>query len=349
MRKIRVITAVTCWLILSCLPAETRTIKIATYNVNNLFDAVADGTEYPEYDPQGPYGWNPAMAEIKAANIAKVLSALQADIVCLQEIETGKSLNLLLRKLKAGGQSYPYAAMADKYPTTVKCAVISAWPITAGKEISPGEEMRSILQVTVEIDRRPLILFVNHWKSKQGPESRRLIYANALKGAIDRLDPNTDYIIAGDFNADCDEFISFSGSPDLNDTGGVTGINHVLGTIADGRLITETDLVRPVRDAGHYNLWLELPPHRRWSYLYSGRAHTPDSFLLPRGLYDNRGISYIDNSFDRFDPDFLFDGTKNIFRWQRADKGRGRHLGKGYSDHLPIFALFSTEPFQPRP
>jgi len=23
----------------------------------------------------------------------------------------------------------------------------------------------------------------------------------------------------------------------------------------------------------------------------------------------------------------------------------GRHLGKGYSDHLPIFAYFSTEPF----
>ncbi|CAD7771821.1 MAG: hypothetical protein KIIPBIDF_00327 [Candidatus Methanoperedenaceae archaeon GB50] len=34
-----------------------------------------------------------------------------------------------------------------------------------------------------------------------------------------------------------------------------------------------------------------------------------------------------------------------IYRWQRDKNGMGRHLGKGYSDHLPIFAYFSTEPF----
>ena len=29
-----------------------------------------------------------------------------------------------------------------------------------------------------------------------------------------------------------------------------------------------------------------------------------------------------------------------------TERGRGRHIGNGYSDHLPIFAYFSTEPFR---
>jgi predicted extracellular nuclease len=334
-------------LLLLSASADAASLKIAVYNVNNLFDAVADGTEYPEYDPNGPYGWDRSMADIKATNIARVLTALKADIVCLQEVESRQALDLLLNKLKINATPYPYAAIADKSATTVRCAVISTCPIIDQQELSPGKKMRSILRVTVEYEHHPLILFVNHWKSKQGPESRRVVYARTLEKAISRLDRNADYIIAGDFNANYDEFVTLRDERDLNDTRGRTGINHVLGTIVDNRLVTETDLMHSARRAKHYNLWLELPHDRRWSYIFSGRKTTPDSIILPRGLYDNKGIAYIDNSFDKFDPDFLFDGRRNIFRWQQADKGRGRHLGKGYSDHLPIFALFSIGPFKP--
>jgi hypothetical protein len=66
--------------------------------------------------------------------------------------------------------------------------------------------------------------------------------------------------------------------------------------------------------------------------------------IVSKGLYDSAGISYVDNSFDKFDPDYLFENGR-VFRWQRADRGKGRHLGKGYSDHLPVFAEFSTHPF----
>ena len=34
-----------------------------------------------------------------------------------------------------------------------------------------------------------------------------------------------------------------------------------------------------------------------------------------------------------------------ILRWKRADRGRGRHLGLGYSDHLPVYACLTTGPF----
>ncbi len=328
----------------TCLPVGAGTIKVATYNVNNLFDAVADGTEYPDYDPRGPYGWDRNMADIKAANIARVLTELKADIVCLQEVESRRALALLLARLRRNNVIYPFSAIADNARTTVKCALVSNCPIIDKQEISPGKDMRNILQVTVKQDRHPLVLFVNHWKSKQGPESRRIVYARALKSAVDRLDPGTDYIIAGDFNTNYDEFISIAGNDRLNDTNGQTGINHILGTIKHNRLVMEKDLKHPERDTKHYNLWLELPPYRRWSYNFFGRKNSLDSLILPASLYDDKGFSYIDDSFDRFVPGFLFDHRGAIFRWQQADKGRGRHLGKGYSDHLPIFALFSTEP-----
>ena len=336
------------WLIITGVDVRAGQLKIATYNVDNLFDAVDDGSEYPDYDPNGGCGWGPAMAAVKVANIARVLTGLGADIVCLQEVESRRALDLLLNKLGSLGHPYPHAAMADQAGTTVSCAVISKYPIISQEEISPGKHIRSILKVTVRFEGRPLILFVNHWKSKQGPESRRIVYAEALKKALDRLDRDSDYILIGDFNVNYDEFLTLPDDRRLNDTRGRTGINHVLGTISGRRLVTEADLADAGRVRKHYNLWLEVPAQRRWSHNFFGEKGTLDAILLPRGLYDDRGIAYVDNSFDRYAPDFLFDGRGAIYRWQQDKKGRGRHLGKGYSDHLPVFALFSTDPFQIR-
>ncbi len=339
--------AVFCLLLFVGFPVYAATIKIASYNVDNLFDARADGTEYPDYDPDGPCGWDRHMADLKAAHIARVLTALNADIVGLQEIESRRALDLLLRKLKENDTPYPYAALAEQSQTTVKCAVISRFPLSERREWIPAEHDRSILQVTVTCEGFPLILFVNHWKSKQGPESRRMVYARALKAAVDRLPADADYILIGDFNADYNEYVTFRQNLRLNDTNGLTGINHVLGTVAEGRMVTENMLTGPHTGRRLYNLWLELPPQRRWSYNFFGHKNSPDSIILSRGLYDDKGITYIDNSFDRFDPPFLFDRRGAIFRWQQADRGRGRHLGRGYSDHLPVFAFFSTDSFRP--
>lgn len=36
---------------------EAKTFKVASYNLENLFDLATDGTEYPEYIPNTGYGW----------------------------------------------------------------------------------------------------------------------------------------------------------------------------------------------------------------------------------------------------------------------------------------------------
>ena len=320
--------------------------RVGSYNVENLFDLKHDGTEYPGYIPGGKYGWTPDMLAIKAENLARVLAGLNAQIVALQEVESMEALDHLRAALKKRGLDYPWAAITEKEGTAVRCALLSMYPIAESRDITvPGPANRSILMATIEINDKPLVIFVNHWRSRNAPESHRLVSAEALYKAISALSPATDYILVGDFNANYNEFEIIRGDKRANDTGGRTGINHVLKTVFEDRLVEPDMLLWKPGNRLHYNLWLELAEERRWSYLFFGRPRTLDNFLLPAALFDSQGFSYVKNSFDKFDPHYLFKDGR-IFRWQREDRGRGRHLGKGYSDHLPIYACFARAGFE---
>ncbi len=331
---------------LCCITSiEAKTFKVATYNLENLFDLTRDGTEYQEYIPNTDYGWTKDIANIKYTNIARVIKDLGGDVVALQEVESKKALIALLHKLKDFGVDYPYLEIADLKATPVKCAVLSKFPITEKEEIQVYNKIaRNILKITLDIDGNHLILFINHWKSKRGPESMRIAYAKKLKREIGKLKEDVDFILIGDFNSNYNEYKTFRNSGRLNDTDGITGINHILRTIKDSQMVNEKILTKQDANDYLYNLWLEVSKRRRWSYNFFGKKGSPDNIIVSKGLYDNKGISYSDNSFNKLQANYLFN-RKAVYRWQRAKRGKGRHLGKGYSDHLPIFAYFSTEPF----
>lgn len=325
--------------------AEAETFKVASYNLENLFDLTKDGTEYPEYIPNTASGWTKNIVEIKITNIAKVITDLGAEVIALQEVESKGALILLRNKLKEINVDYPYLEIGNSRATSVECAVLSKFPIINKKEIRvSGGRSRNILKVTLDVDGNPFILFINHWKSKQGPESLRIAYAKKLKTEINNLKENVDFILVGDFNSNYNEYTTFQNIGRLNNTLGITGINHMLETVKNSELVNETTLREQDKNKYLYNLWLELDKAKRWSYNFFGNKNSPDSIIVSKGLYDDLGISYVDNSFDKFAPDYLF--KKNaIYRWQVTKRGKGKHLGEGYSDHLPVFAYFSTEPF----
>ncbi len=335
--------------LLHCITSiEAKTFKVASYNMENLFDLTRDGTEYPEYIPNTGYGWTKDIANIKYTNMARVLNDLGCDVVALQEVESKKALMNLHNKLKDFGVDYPYLEIADSSVTSVKCAVLSKFPIVEKEEIPvnqvDNEIARNILKITLDIDGNRIILFINHWKSKRGPEGMRIAYAKTLKREIDKLKEDVDFVLIGDFNSNYNEYKTFRSSGRLNNTGGITGINHILKTIKDSEMVDEKVITKQAANEYLYNLWLEVSESRRWSYRFFEKKESPDNIIVSKGLYDDKGISYSDNSFNTFQPDYLFKG-KTIYRWQMAASGMGRHLGKGYSDHLPIFAYFSTEPF----
>jgi len=324
---------------------DARTFKIVSYNLENLFDLTRDGTEYPEYIPNTGYGWTKDIANIKYTNMARVIKDLAGDVVALQEVESKKALINLRNRLRDFSVDYPYLEIADNKATVVNCAVLSKFPIVEKKEIEVddinNEIARNILKIMLDIDGNHIILLINHWKSKRGPESMRIVYAKRLRQEIEKLKEGADFILIGDFNSNYNEYETFQNSEKLNDSGGITGINHILGTIQGNEMVNEEMLT-----GGYlYNLWLEIRNARRWSYNFFGKKGSPDSIIVSEGLYDGGGISYEDNSFDKFHPSYLFK-KRAIYRWQKAKNSTGRHLGKGYSDHLPIFAYFSTNPFR---
>ena len=302
-------------------------IKIASYNVENLFDMHYNGSEYNSYLPNR-HNWTNNTLYKKLRNISEVICEMDADIIGLQEIENKNALKLLKKALKRYGCPYRYSAISHKKKSAIQVALLSKIPIETYKDIEVTRALgtRNILEATVSIEGNPLYIFVNHWNSKRSPESKRIISATALKKRLLSLPKDSQYIILGDFNSNYNEYKRV----------GKTGINMVLNSM----LFREQSM----KEGGfrHYNLWLELLPYRRWSYNFYGDKQGLDAILIPPTLFDGKGIDYVSDSFGVFKRAYMFTKEGYTNRWKYK---RGRHLGKGYSDHFPIFALFSTEPY----
>lgn len=324
------------------------TFHAAFYNVENLFDVKDNRSEYPEFLSSS--GWNQILLNKKLENIASVIAAMNVSIIGLCEIENSEVLSLLQKTLKEKKCFYPYSAIADKpFRSATNTAILSRFPIknvnTFPVKTDSGGS-RNILEADINLGKSHLEVFVNHWPSKGHPESFRVAAAQVLNDRLRQLQAQTDYIIMGDLNTDYNEISEFKKSK-LNDTKGITGLNSILGTVCknNGAFLTESELM--AKNAGHYDLWLDLPASRRMSHVFNRRPGTLDHILLPYTLYDSTGVSYLDNSFKvfSFNGKLLKEGIP--YRWQYRWIGKKKvHAGEGYSDHLPIISGFTMHPFR---
>jgi endonuclease/exonuclease/phosphatase family metal-dependent hydrolase len=314
-------------------------VKIASYNVENLFDLHYDGTEYLEYIPETPWKWNRDNYQKKLSNIAKVIIDLNPDIIALQEVENLVALKDLRKELKRQGSYFEHFAITSK-KTTVKTAVLSKIPIVYAKDlrVKSHRAYRSILEVKFKAGDETFYLFNNHWKAKSGPESKRHIYAKALRQRLETLGHDTPVVMLGDFNSHYEEHVVFEKLRKHNDTSGITGINHILKTLCEESPTTLKQLSAKGSDC-YYNLWYDLDVQERWSHIFRNKKEALDHLIISHGMQDGQGIEYQAGSFQPFKPAYLFKG-RYLYRWQKSTKHPKHHLGKGYSDHLPISATF---------
>jgi hypothetical protein len=305
--------------------------KVATYNVENFFDLHYDKTEYKEYIPYTKY-WHKNSYNNKLKNISKTIRDLDADILALQEIESQRTLNSLLKN----HPKYKHSVFYKNKDSAIGLALLSKYKILSSSTIivdKNNKYSRDILKVKILIDNKPLLIYVNHWRSKRAKESKRIVYAMALKKELDKQQTK-DYIILGDLNSNYNEYQTFKYDKKLNDTFNITGINQILNTTYNGNLIRKID-ISTLKEQVHFNTWLEIQKNKRFSAKYKNNNNTPDNILLSKALFDKKNISYINNSFNVFKPKYLFKKNK-IFRWNK-------YKNIGYSDHLPIYAYFSTK------
>ncbi len=303
-------------------------LKIATYNVENLFDLSAKGHKYKEYQPYSKSLWNQKNYKIKLKNIAKVIKDIDADIISLQEIHSLIALKDLRLELKKQGLYYQYYSIASKKATSTKVAILSKIPFVYSKELSvtSSYRYRNILETKFKINNQELYVFTNHWKSKSGPESMRIISAKILRKRLKQIGLDKNIILLGDFNSDYEEYIKFKRKRKHNDTSGKTGINHILRTIELG-------------ESNFYNLWYDTSITNRYTYIFRGKKEALDNIIISSSLLYKANVSYMKGSISNFDKDYLFK-KKNIYRWQMSYGRIKKHKGKGYSDHLPVIAKF---------
>lgn len=314
-----------------------KNFTVASYNVENLFDDVNQGSEYEDYK-LNTHNWTSEMSQIKLNHTAEAICDINSDIIGLQEIENIYVLRKLVAKLGECGLHYKYSAITHKPTAAVQVALLSKYPILQSHQIvtTPNGRNRDILESVINIDGKRLSIFVNHWKSKakDGKESARIKSATILSNYIKSI--NNEYIILGDLNSRYNE--SERIEPRLNDTNGVTAINDIMKTTINNQLIDKS-MVGRIGNGNHINLWSEVAPSKRWNHEFYGEKNTLDHILLPRTLFDNRGIEYVDGSFGVFAPSYLLSSNGRIAYWEMKKK---QHTGEGYSDHLPIKATFTT-------
>ena len=311
-----------------------RILKLATYNVENLFDLTSQKYRYKEYRPNGKSLWNHKNYKIKLLHIAKVIKDIDADIIALQEIGSIKALKDLKLEIKKQGLYYQYMDIADRKNTSIKVAILSKLPFVYSKDLQvrPGYKYRNILETKLRIDSHDLYIFTNHWKAKSGPESMRIVSAKKLRQRILEIGEDKNIILLGDFNSDYEEYIKFKRKRKHNDTYGKTGINHVLKTLEAG-------------NKNFYNLWYDTKSDKRYSYIFKGKKEALDNIIVSSSLLQKENISYIKDSIGNFDKKYLFK-KKNIYRWQMSRGKLKKHKGKGYSDHLPVLARFLFKPIK---
>jgi hypothetical protein len=352
-----------------------RPFTVMVYNVENLFDA--DGKAlFDEYEPQR-YSRQHVLTKLQ--NITRVVAQIDEgrgpDIILFQEIEADQtpgatppdyaailqryawvkigamlgarysaeiadlpSEALLLKAFADAGLAGYTVVAAENVtvaettnPLAQKCVTFTRFPVKAVRS-HPTLDARAILEVQVEVDGAPLYLFNNHWKSGAGDpvsEPTRVANARTLRTRLDEIlqaDPQADIVIGGDFNSQYNHKVRY---PKMK----VTGMNDTLGS--QGNELAVRGVQRDL-----YNTWFELPAAERGSDTYQNEWGTLMQLLITRGLYDYRGVQYVDNSFAVVKVRGLnMDDLGLPVRWSFAGPG-----GMGFSDHFPIVAKFTTVP-----
>jgi hypothetical protein len=360
-----------CLIVLFTAAAVAQPFTVVVYNVENLFDA--DGRAV--YDDYQPAVYQPRHFRTKLLNIAEVLSRFNdgrgPDIILFQEIEVdqtpqpgvdpvevlnryaGRSVADLLSKpnlpvelatlpaevwlLRAladrGLDGYVAVSGSDQgaheggNERAVKVVTFTRFPVRAVRQ-HPIRDARNILETELTVEGATLYVFNNHWKSGASDpalEEVRRQNAQVLRARLDEIlreDPQADIIIGGDFNSHYNQNVRFPGMRP-------TAVNDVLRSQGN-------ELAIRGRDRDLYNLWFELPPEGRGSDTYRGEWGALMQMMITRGLYDYRGVQYVDNSFGvaRF-VGLNADPAGAPVRWQPSGAN-----GAGFSDHLPIQAQF---------
>jgi endonuclease/exonuclease/phosphatase family metal-dependent hydrolase len=193
------------------------TTRVATFNAENLF---AHYNFREDLDPRGARGFTINDLAFDIYNddekriTAHAIREVNADIICLQEVD---NLPLLDRfnSYYLAPLKYRYRLLIDSHdPRQIDVAVMSRYPLShirTHRDERKGNAFlfsRDCLEVQVNVEGKPLHLYVNHCKSmiktREETKKRRQDQAGRVAELVTkRWGPGGyqgDYVVLGDLN-----------------------------------------------------------------------------------------------------------------------------------------------------
>ncbi len=314
--------------------ASAKTLKLMQYNTENFFDTSFDsGTEDYIYLPlplknsipghreyceklSSPHNvsqclsldWNEPRFTKKVINISQVIRSFDStgrgpDIIVLEEIENKNVLNKLVTKGLSGLGYQHYALIEGDDSRGIDIALISKFPIVSARRhplIMNGTKLdtRGILEVSINVEGKSVVVFGNHWPSQNNPTDQRIASAQLLETMASR--DTADLVIAlGDFNTLTNERPApFS----------------FLTSFIDAE--TEARKVQPGLNPG--------------THFYQGGWSSLDRILI----HKNSALRPLFNSFQIITRPFMM--RKDPRTGQMIPNRFNTETGEGFSDHLPL-------------
>lgn len=166
-------------------------LKIATYNVENLFDDKISGSEYSDFKSNR---WNSAKYQQKLRKISRVLRELNADVVALNEIENENVIKEL-----ANLSGYKFYKFATLKGSPIGLGLLSRYRISDSEiYVVPDVKTRPILMSRVEFEGHSIEFFIAHFPAAKNHLKHRIAAANTMKKAVKN---SKNGVILGDLNS----------------------------------------------------------------------------------------------------------------------------------------------------
>mgnify|MGYP000113422839 FL=1 len=303
-------------------PRDDKTLRIAFYNVENIFDTIDHPIKRDEeFTPNADRQWNGYKYWDKLNKTSKAIASLGGwqlpDIVGVCEIENDTVLNDLIKKeaLKNGHFEIAHFNAPDARGIDVgllynssKLTFIHSEPLLVSIKQEPNFKTRDILYVKLLFKEDTLHFFVNHWPSRRGgsaqSEYKRIRAAEVLKSKVDsisQVNSKAHIIVMGDFN----------------DTPKNTSISEVLLKNDKSSLI---------------NLMDDLPKSFG-THKYQGHWSYIDQIIISKELESNLTMQ---NAVVFWQEWMLEKDSKHPGYYPKRS-WRGIYYNYGFSDHLPVF------------
>jgi hypothetical protein len=316
---------------------------VAFYNLENLFDTIADPDtnlilRY-DFTPNGPHHWNTDKYYKKLDNLAFVISQIGTDVVPsgpavmgVAEVENARVLKDLVSRPMLMSRHYSFVHydspdergidVALLYePTRFK--VIKSW-IRRENSLPHHDKTRDMLAVYGLLDGEPFYFIVDHWPSRYGGQKRseplRDSVAKHDRMVIDsiiKIHPNAKIIYMGDLNDDpVDE--------------SVKKYMHSVGKI---KKLKPGDLYNPMEEKFRNGIGT-LAYNDAWDLF--------DQFMLTQSLLTSSKYTYNFAKAFIFRKPFLFQ-KEGHFKGYPHRTFAGDEFLDGYSDHLPVYLFLRKQ------